>query len=659
MRYTDSNWPRDALPKGTELHGYLLDGIIGRGGFGITYRAIDAIDQVFAIKECFPKQFAVREGKQVLPTDAMEEEPLADCLSRFMKEARALRQLSTIGAAGEGVVKVATFFQANGTAYIVMEYLGGGGLDTLIKANPRGLPEPWLNDVLPRLLHALACVHDAGLLHRDIKPANILFRDDGRPVLIDFGAVREMSHGLTRTFTQIYSEGYAPIEQFSGTRQGPYSDIYALGATFYRAIGGTTVDSFTRHQALLRGRPDPQRAAVEIGAGRYARQLLGMIDAALTVAPEDRPQTVGALIALMAPVADDTTVRDPRRAKLVPATTAAPLPGEAVPATANDAEPTRRVTEPAPTPGVKPSFRWYYVGFALIAAIFGINELNRRYGSGGQPDRVAETTAAPPPATAVVPRPAPTASASGGFPTPVGGTFRDCSNCPELVVIPAGRFLMGSAASAPGHFPDERPQHDVVVGAPLAVGKYTVTFAEWDTCVAAGGCSTRPSDEGWGRDRHPAINVSWQDAQTYTHWLSEKTRHTYRLLTEAEWEYAARSGTVTAYSFGATVSPTLANYADSNLGRTQPVGRYPPNSWGLYDMQGNVGQWVQDCDLGNYNNAPSDAAIAEDGPCMQMVVRGGSWFNGAAALRTAYRGGATPSTRASTIGFRLARTADR
>ncbi len=657
MRYTDTNWPRDALPKGTELHGYLLDGIIGRGGFGITYRAVDAIDQVFAIKECFPKQFAVREGTQVLPTDAMEEEPLADCLSRFMKEARALRQLSTIGAAGEGVVKVATFFQANSAAYIVMEYLGGGGLDTLIKASPQGLPEQRLNDMLPRLLHALGCVHDAGLLHRDIKPANILFRDDGRPVLIDFGAVREQSHGLTRTFTQIYSEGYAPIEQFSGTRQGPYSDIYALGATFYRAIGGTTVDSFTRHQALLRGRADPQRAAAEIGAGRYAPALLAMIDAALTVTPEDRPQTVGALIALMAPAAvdGDTTVLDPRRAKLVPAATVAPPPAVAVPIPITEPEPVRQVTEPTPVPSVKRGFRWYYVGFALIVAIFGINELNRRYGLGEQPDNAAETS------IAATSQPPTTLSAAGSFPAPVGGTFRDCSDCPEMVVIPAGRFLMGSPASETGHADDENPRHEVSVSVPLAVGKYAVTFAEWDACVAAGGCASRPADAGWGRNRRPVINVSWDDTQAYARWLSRKTGHAYRLPTEAEWEYAARAATTTAYPFGGTIGPQQANYVDSQIRRTQPVGSYPANPWGLYDMQGNVWQWVSGCYTGNYSGAPADAGtIGQEGSCSARVVRGGSWASAPVFLRSAYRTtDYVLGARTNSIGFRLARTADR
>ncbi len=315
-------WPRDALPKGTELHGFRLEAMLGRGGFGITYRAVDAIDQNFAIKECFPRQFATRQDSIVYPADATEAAAFADCIERFTKEAKTLRHLSEIGTAGNGVVKVVTFFAANGTGYLVMEYLSGQNLDDAIRAAPQGLPAEQVAFMLPRLLHAVGCVHDAGLLHRDIKPANILLRADGTPVLIDFGAVRGVpGQGQTVTFTQIYSEGYAPIEQMVQGKQGTFSDLYALGATFYRAIGGRIVDSFTRHQAILRGKPDPQVPAMQIGSGRYPANLLAAIDAALTIDPHDRPQTVrdvmqllGETAAVMPAPAAEPVLPPPRQA---------------------------------------------------------------------------------------------------------------------------------------------------------------------------------------------------------------------------------------------------------------------------------------------------------------------------------------------------------
>jgi tetratricopeptide (TPR) repeat protein len=292
------SWPRDALPRLTLLHGYRIVDILGRGGFGITYKAVDGIDQKFAIKEYFPRQFAVRQGMDVLPPDDAAREMFDECLDRFTREARALTLFSGQAGGGEGVVRVITYFQANGTAYIVMEYLEGETFDRVIAAHPEGLSEAELMQILRTLLPALGRVHANGLLHRDIKPANIFLRDSTHPVLLDFGAART-STGNTEAYTSIFTESYAPIEQIEGRKQGPYSDIYALGVTCYKAIAGRTTDSagtmsLTRQAALLRLQPDPLRPASELGAGRYSKKFLDGIDAALRVAPEERPQDVSA-----------------------------------------------------------------------------------------------------------------------------------------------------------------------------------------------------------------------------------------------------------------------------------------------------------------------------------------------------------------------------
>ena len=161
-----------------------------------------------------------------------------------------------------------------------------------------------------------------------------------------------------------------------------------------------------------------------------------------------------------------------------------------------------------------------------------------------------------------------------------GVRFRDCAECPEMVVIPAGSFLMGSPESEKGRDSDEGPQHRVTIPAPFAAGVYEVTFEEWDACVADGGCGGyRPDDEGWGRGRRPVINVSWREAQAYINWLSQKTGGEYRLLSEAEWEYAARAGTTTRYSFGNSISRSKANFDES--GKTVSVGSYKSNNFGL------------------------------------------------------------------------------
>ena len=243
-------------------------------------------------------------------------------------------------------------------------------------------------------------------------------------------------------------------------------------------------------------------------------------------------------------------------------------------------------------------------------------------------------------------------------------TFRDCAECPLMVRIPAGTFTMGSPESEPRSDGHERPQRTVSI--PAFAGVHEVTFAQWDACVAAGGCGGHsPGDSGWGRDERPVMHVSWDDAQLYVDWLSRTSGRSYRLLTESEWEYAARAGTTTPFHTGETITPQQANYDgrwvypserdESGLyrGQTVPVGSFAPNGFGLYDMHGNVWEWVQDC-YGRYEEAPSDGSAAERDGCFHRVLRGGSWAFDPWDLRSAARF-PTLSDR-NYFGFRVART---
>jgi formylglycine-generating enzyme required for sulfatase activity len=218
---------------------------------------------------------------------------------------------------------------------------------------------------------------------------------------------------------------------------------------------------------------------------------------------------------------------------------------------------------------------------------------------------------------------------------PPGTTFRDGDLCPEMVVIPAGRFTMGSPSNEQGRSDDEGPQHLVTIPRPFAVGKYAVTFDDWDACVREGGCAHNPDDNGWGRGRRPVINVSWNDVMEYIQWLSARTGKTYRLMSEAEWEYAARAGSSTPFHTGMNINPTQANYnttvsfAGSATApwpqQTVPVGSYDPNKFGLYEVHGNVWEWTEDCWNGNYNGAPKQGEAWTSGDCGRRVLRGGSW----------------------------------
>ena len=248
-----------------------------------------------------------------------------------------------------------------------------------------------------------------------------------------------------------------------------------------------------------------------------------------------------------------------------------------------------------------------------------------------------------------------------------GQAFSDCPSCPEMVVVPAGSFMMGSPSFEEGRYDNEGPRHRVTIPAPFAVGKYEVTFTEWDACVAAGGCNGyRADDKGWGRGRRPAINVSWNDAKAYVAWLSRKTGERYRLVSEAEWEYAARAGTTSPFHFGSTVSTGQANY-DGNFtygsgrkgvrrGKTAPAGSFPANGFGLHDVHGNVWEWVEDCWHTSYAGAPTDASAWVSGSdCDWRVLRGGSWIDAPRILRSANRSGNSSGIRNYKFGFRIAR----
>ena len=237
-----------------------------------------------------------------------------------------------------------------------------------------------------------------------------------------------------------------------------------------------------------------------------------------------------------------------------------------------------------------------------------------------------------------------------------GREFRDCGKCPEMVVVPAGEYMMGSREGEGA----SRPRHRMRIGKAFAVGRYEVTFGEWDACVAGGGCQGyRPDDEGWGRGRRPVVNVNWRDAKAYVTWLSERTGARYRLLSEAEWEYVARAGTSTAYWWGDNVGGGCVGCRllwDDR--KTAPVGRsFWENGFGLYDVHGNVWEWVDDCWHENYDGAPTNgSAWVSGGDCGKRVLRGGSWFLRPRFLRSAVRNGNSAGRRHYLNGFRVART---
>jgi formylglycine-generating enzyme required for sulfatase activity len=250
--------------------------------------------------------------------------------------------------------------------------------------------------------------------------------------------------------------------------------------------------------------------------------------------------------------------------------------------------------------------------------------------------------------------------------------FKDCQSCPEMVVVPAGSFMMGSPESEEGQLPFEQPQHQVTLKAPFAVGRFAVTFSEWDACVDAGGCNSyRPPDRGWGRGRMPVIYVSWDDAKAYVSWLSRQTGKAYRLLSEAEREYVTRAGTTAPFWWGSSISTDQANYngewttyGGSPVGEFRmkplPVDSFEPNPWGLYQVHGNVADWVEDCWNESYKGAPADGSAWTTGDCTGTVggrvLRGGRWVSYPENVRSAARAFNGPAYRNFNVGFRVARS---
>lgn len=335
---SDPSYP-DALPAQYRLHWYVLERVLGQGGFGITYLARDTnLDQLVAIKEYLPVDVATRRTDSSVRSRTEEQsERYRWGLDRFIREARTLARFDH-----PNIVRVHSVFEFNSTAYMVMRFEEGENLAALLERR-RTLPEDELMRVVLPILDGLELVHNAGFIHRDIKPDNIYIRADGSPVLLDFGSARH-ALGHARTVTILVAPGYAPFEQYysSGENQGPWTDLYSLGATCYRAIAGIApMDAIARSKGILGSTREILVPAAAIGSGRYSAGLLKAIDHSLQFAEKDRPQSIAGW-------------RRELTAAAKPAARNAPAPATAAPAA-------------APTPSLRGPIIWATLG-ALVAA---------------------------------------------------------------------------------------------------------------------------------------------------------------------------------------------------------------------------------------------------------------------------------------------------
>jgi serine/threonine protein kinase len=393
---------RNALPMQRMLHEYRIEQVLGAGGFGITYRARDTnLDKDVAIKEYLPGELAMRapDGK-VAPQATQHEGGYQWGLDRFLQEARTLGKFSH-----PNIVRVLRYFEANATAYVVMDYEQGDPLKTVLQLDPQP-PEAKLKGWLAPLLEGLAAVHAAGFLHRDIKPDNIFIRADGKPVLIDFGAARQALGGETKSLTSILTPGYAPLEQYSGEgKQGPWTDLYAMGGVLFRAVTDKSPPD-----AVSRIRGDSLGAGLAAARGKYSEGFLNAIEWSLRLDEKQRPQSVAQW---------KQAVLAERRTQALPPPAAERR--------------TVRTVRAAPAPRVEPPRRrsWPVVIVIALFALAGFGYWKKQHSPRLEavraPAPVAPAAAAPAPATAASPVPAPAAEhqeAVERFKEKVGAEFK-------------------------------------------------------------------------------------------------------------------------------------------------------------------------------------------------------------------------------------------
>ncbi len=584
---------------------YQISRVLGSGAFGDTYLAQDL--DLPNHPQCVVKHL------QIKPPNTAAALPIARRL--FTQEAETLQKLGS----HDQIPQLFAYFEENNEFYLVQEFVKGEDLSKEVYPQNK-LPENQVKKLLIEILEVLNFVHQQNIIHRDLKPQNIMRRSgDGKIMLIDFGAVKETmtvnSQGQTILTVAIGTPGYMPSEQTAGSPKLA-SDIYAVGMLGIYALTGIQPHQLPK---------DPTTEEViwlnwANVSEDFAKILTKMVRYHFSARYQDAQEALKALT---------------------------PPP-------------------PPPPPPPPKTDRRHFLQLASVAVgSFGLAVVgNKLFSGSGEKTTSVPTTSSP----SSSPEPSPQV-----FQTPVSptsnnsnlktfnfeivktdsrGSIIDRSNASaryyeedlgngvilEMVEIPGGTFMMGSPESEEGSDDSERPQHQVTIPS-FFIGKYQLTQAQYQAIIGS-----NPSE--FKGDKRPVENVSWNEAVKFCERLSEKTGKTYRLPSEAEWEYACRAGTTTPFYFGESITPDLVNYDGNHPYSSAPkgeyreqttdVGSFPPNAFGLYDMHGNVWEWCLDNWVDNYNNAPTDGS-AVTSSSNYKVLRGGSCFDLPENCRSARR----------------------
>ena len=612
----------DALAPGTLLDKkYNIEYPLGRGGFGITYCAKHTrTEQKLAIKEFYPREHAVREPNSgsltVLNSSQITYER---GMRRFLKEAKTLAKLNH-----PNIVRVQDFFEEKGSAYIVMELVSGNTLRQRLNAQPnKCLSAIEARELMTALVEALGEIHKASIYHLDLKPENILLTPQGRVVLVDFGAAKQgMSRGTTRAFTL----DYAAPEVISGDEVGTYSDVFELGMLLYEMLTGQKPP--TAMSRFLKNNWQPQD---------LDRPWQDLIAQALQLQKEDRPKNVKDWWYQFFPISNENISSI---ATSNPAISSQNSQLSSLSVANNNGSSTNKIAKNSQinnqtnsqlsdrqkdnnSHGVSNSLAFDRLEFETgtierkRGSWFGINSTISIERSRSTTNYFSENLGE-------------------------GVTL-------ETIYIAGGTFIMGSPETEKDSHDDERPQHQVMVS-PFLIGKFPVTQAQWKI-VAGMKPVNRSLDDNpshFKGDDLPVEKVSWYDAIEFCNRLSKQTGHKYRLPSEAEWEYACRAGTTTPFYYGETLTNELANY-DSTVSyafepsresrqKTTPVGSFPANAFGLYDMHGNIWEWCGDTWHDNYLEAPNNSSCWLGGNKENFApLRGGTWSLDAGSCRSANR----------------------
>ncbi|MCP5050645.1 MAG: SUMF1/EgtB/PvdO family nonheme iron enzyme [bacterium] len=640
--------PRTGLMNGHYLVGRMLGKL---GGFGITYLGWDTkLETKVAIKEFLPRDLAGRDtGRStVVPHHDDDKELFAYGLDRFVQEARTLAQFDH-----PNVVRVRTFFEENGTAYLVMNYYDGIPLNQYLEDKGGRLDEKLAIDIMMPIMDGIRAVHEKGFLHRDIKPQNIYLTEGGLPILLDFGAARFAIGQRNKSLSVVITPGYAPFEQYQKKgKHGPWTDVYSTAATLYNMVTG--VMPLEAPDRVIEDELEPVEKLVPGSSSQLSEALI----LALSVKPGKRPQSIREFQDLFIDE-DEPEVIPPDKtveiedavfhfAKKIGSKDSLELFLSQYPYSDHTGEVKDLLTNIA-APTVEGPLTFEYReerrGGILLEGAFGKqgkenvlvwehdNEIKDRF-----PDAYRNK--------------------KGFWEFKVSGDqFDDL----VMVYIPAGEFIMGSNDIQAAN--NEKPLHKVFLDG-YWIGKYEVTFGQFDIFCEQTGLYSKgiihqrntPYDEGWGRGKNPVIHVSWQDTREYCEWLMEKTERVFKLPSEAQWEKAAKGTDNRKYCWGnKPPDGKLANLGESGNWKTTPVTQYPKGAspYGVMDMNGNVLEWCSDFyEEHYYETSPAKNPV---GPSSgnKYVKRGGAFSYEAKAIRNACRSGSSSSYHSTNLGFRL------